>query len=124
MSKEKDDYKKIKYFLMGLNSYNRYLRRKLRLEVQEIFILNLCLQRQPKKLEIIKSVCDSVEADGVYTTNILKLAMYLSSLSKIPETELFVETATLQKLKPIGTLLAAVIPIIISAIELSKGITH
>jgi hypothetical protein len=126
MSKGKDDYKKIKYFLMGLNSYNRYLRRKLRLEVEDIrkIYSKFVFAETAEKQEIIKSVCESVEADGIYTTNILKLAMYLSSLSKIPETELFVETATLQKLKPIGALLAAVIPIIISAIELSEGITH
>lgn len=126
MSKEKDDYKKINYFLMGLNSYNRYLRRKLRLEVEDIrkIYCKFVFAGIAERREITKSVCECVEADGVYTTNTLKLAMYLSSLSKIPETELFVETATLQKLKPIGALLAAVIPKIISAIELSKGITH
>ena len=45
-------------------------------------------------------------------------ARYLSSLSKIPETELFVSEASVEKLKTIGVILAAVIPIIISVIEL------
>ena len=117
MSKQEDDYKKIKYFLMGLNSYNKYLRRKLRLEVKDFKKIHskFAYVETAEKREIIKSVCEAVEAGDR-----LKLARYLSSLSKIPETELFVSEAPIEKLKTIGTILAAVIPIIISAIELLK----
>jgi hypothetical protein len=123
MSKEKDDFEKIKYLLMGLNSYNKYLRRKLRLEIEEVkkIYSKFVFAEIAEKREIIKSVCESVEADDLNTTNILKLAKYLSTLSKIPETELFVETTPVQKLKLTGTILVAVIPIIISAIELFKS---
>jgi hypothetical protein len=123
MSKEKDDYEKVKYLLMGLNSYNKYLRRKLRLEIEEVkrIYSKFVFAEIAEKREIVKSVCESVETEDLNTTNILKLAKYLSTLSKIPETELFVETTPVQKLKLTGTILVAVIPIIISAIELFKS---
>jgi len=60
---EEDDYKKIKYFLMGLNSYNKYLRRKLRLEIKDIKKIHskFVYAKTTEKHEIIKSVRESVE---------------------------------------------------------------
>jgi hypothetical protein len=100
---------------MGLNSYNKYLRRILNLEIKDIkkIYSKFVYAETAEKREIIKSVCESVEAGDR-----LKLARYLSYLSKIPETELFVSEAPVEKLKTIGAILAAVIPIIISIIEL------
>jgi hypothetical protein len=121
-SKEKDDYKKVRYLLMGLNSYNKYLRRKLSLEIKDIekIYSKFVYAETTEKREIIQSVCESVEA-----ADRLKLARYLSFFSKIPETELFVSEALTERLKTIGTALAAVIPIIISAIDLYiKNIQH
>jgi len=93
---------------MGLNSYNR-------LEIKDIKKINskFVYADTTEKREIINRVCESIEA-----SDRLKIARYLSSLSKIPETELFVSEASLERLKIIGTILAATIPIIISAIEL------
>jgi hypothetical protein len=63
--------------------------------------------------EIIKSICHYLEEDR------LKLAIYLSKLYKIPDTEqFFIKESFMQKLKTIGAFLVAAIPIIISIIQL------
>ena len=81
---EEDDYKKIKYFLMGLNSYNKYLRRRLGLEIKDFekIYSKFVYVQTAEKQETIKSNCEFVEAGDR-----MKLARYLSSFSKIPETE-------------------------------------
>ena len=66
-----------------------------------------------KKDEIIKLMCYYLGEDR------LKLAIYLSTLYKVPETEQFlVKESYLQKLKTIGAFLVAAIPIVISIIQL------
>ena len=68
-----------------------------------------------EKNQIIKSVCESLEGDR------LGLARYLSNTYKVPEAEFFVEESIIQKMKPVGTFLAAIIPIIVSIIALVVG---
>jgi hypothetical protein len=118
VSKQEDDYKKIRYFLLGLNSYNKYLRRRLKFEINGIkkVYSKFLYADTAEKNKIINSLCESVEGNDR-----LRLARYLSTLSKIPETELFVGESQLQKFKTIGTFLAAAIPIIISLIGLLRG---
>jgi hypothetical protein len=118
LSKQEDDYEKIRYFLLGLNSYNKYLRRRLKFEVKDItkVYLKFLYADTAEKNKIINSLCESVESNDR-----LRLTRYLSTLSKIPETELFVGESQLQKFKTIGAFLAVVIPIIISIIGLLKG---
>ena len=65
---------------------------------------------------IIKSMCESLEADR------LKLARFLSTIFKVPESELFVKEQLLQKLKVVGTIVAAAVPIIISRIQIIPAI--
>jgi hypothetical protein len=66
-----------------------------------------------EKNQMIKSICESLEGDK------LKLARYLSSVYKVPETEFFAGESIVQKLKIVGTILASTIPIIISIISLT-----
>jgi hypothetical protein len=74
ISKEEDDYRKIKYLLMGLNSYNKYLRRKLGLEIKDIekIYSKFVYAETTEKQKIIKSVCESVEVGDR-----LKLAVFI-----------------------------------------------
>jgi hypothetical protein len=66
-----------------------------------------------KRNDIIRSICQYLGEDR------LKLATYLSTLYKVPETEQFlVKESYLQRLKTIGTFLVAAIPIVISIIQL------
>jgi hypothetical protein len=55
------------------------------------------------------------------------VARYLTTLSNVPESEIFIRESLAEKLKSIGTVLAAAIPIMISIVELfssSFRITH
>lgn len=98
----------------GLRSYNKYLRRRLKLEIKAYS--KFAYANTAEKNDMLQSVCESLES-----TDRLKLARYLSTLSKIPDTELFLIESPLEKLKIIGTFLAAAIPIVISVIQLIKG---
>jgi hypothetical protein len=111
---KEDNFEKTKYLFLALDSYNKYLRRNTKYGINAITkIHSLFLSSSPKeKGEIISSVCKSLDCDS------FKLAEYLSILSDIPDTELFIRESILQKLKPIGIFLAAAIPIIISLIPI------
>jgi hypothetical protein len=115
VSRQNDDYKKIRYFNYGLNSYNKYLRRRLKFEIGDIekAYSRFIYADTTEKQEITKSVCESLE-----DSDRLKLARYLATLSKIPEAELFVSASLLQKLKTIGAFLATAITLIVSIIPL------
>jgi hypothetical protein len=64
---------------------------------------------------MIKSICESLKGDR------LSLARYLSSVYQVPETEFFVDESIVQKLKTVGTILVAAIPIVISIIRAIQG---
>jgi hypothetical protein len=112
-----DDYKKVRYFKNGLDSYNKYLRRRLKFDIKDIkkVYSKFLYADTTEKQEITNSVCESLE-----DRDRLKVARYLSTLSKIPETELFVSESILQKLKTIGAFLAVAIPIVLSIITLTR----
>jgi hypothetical protein len=117
-STKENNFDKIKYLFLGLDSYNKYLRRNTKYEFNAITkIHSIFLSSSSKeKHEIISSVCKSLDGDS------FKLAEDLSRLSGIPNTELFVRESILQKLKSIGIFLAAAIPITISLIQFIFGI--
>jgi hypothetical protein len=62
--------------------------------------------------QLINAICDSLGG------NRLTLARFLSTIYEVPESELFVKEQLLQKLKVVGALLAAAIPIGISIVQL------
>jgi len=108
-----DELVKVKYLFYVLDSYNKYLQRKINFEIAEIkkiFSQFMCLEIDDLNL-IIKSVFESLEAEK------LKLARYLIDIGKISDKEnVFVHQSLIQKLKVIGIFLATAIPIIISVI--------
>jgi effector-binding domain-containing protein len=115
--RQDDDYKKIRYFNYGLNSYNTYLQRRLKFEIGDIekAYSRFIYADTTEKQEITNSVCESLEDNDR-----LKLARYLATISKIPEAELFVSVSLLQKLKTIGAFLATAITLIVSIIALYR----
>jgi hypothetical protein len=117
VSKHEGNSRKIRYFTLGLNSYNKYLRRHLHFEIKDIQkIYSKFIYADTKnKDEIVKSLCESMEADR------LQVARYLSALAEVSATELFVNESSVEKLKSIGAFVAVVIPIIISIIEIVRG---
>ena len=105
-----DKVEKMNYLFLLLSSYNKYLQRNLKIEINDIKkIYSIILSKETnQQIEIIESICASLEGDK------LKLARYLSSLQKIPDSEFYIKVSLFEQLKPIGAFLAAVITIIIS----------
>lgn len=116
--KEWDD-DKIKYLFLSLDSYNKYLLRKISFGIKSInkIYSDIIYADAKKKDEIIKSVCESLDGDR------LNLAIYLSKSYKVPDTEqFFIKESLAQKVRAFGAFLAAAVPIAISIIQLiSKG---
>jgi hypothetical protein len=114
---EEGDLDGMNYLLTSLDSYNKYLLRKLKFGIKNInkIYSNIMISSGAKKrYEIIKVVCQCLGEEDR-----LKLATYLSTLYKLPETEQFlVKESLVQKLKAIGAFLIAAIPIVISIIQL------
>jgi hypothetical protein len=112
-SENGDDGKKIRYFILGLNSYNEYLRRQYNSEINDIdkiYSIFVYANTEEKK-SITSQLLDNMKEDK------LELARHLSKRSQIPETEVFVKESLVQKLKVVGSLFAAAIPIVISRIQ-------
>jgi hypothetical protein len=113
-TRKEDEFDKANYISATLDSYNKYLRRRTLIEIKDIkrIYATFLAAEKKEKNQIIKSVCESLEGDR------LGLARYLSNVYKVPETEFFVAESNIQKLKPVGTFLAAAIPILVSIIAL------
>jgi hypothetical protein len=113
ISVKEDDLEKMKYLLLLLNSYDMYLKRRIKVGIDEKRIYSIILYKNAEeRSQIINSICDSLEGDK------LSLANYLSSIHKVPESEFYIQETFLQQLKPVGVILATAIPIIISAVAL------
>jgi hypothetical protein len=112
--KKGDDFQQTRYFSLVLNSYNKYLRRRSDIEIKDIkrIYASYLMADTKEKNEIIKLVCESLEGDS------LKLARFLSSVYKLPETDFFVGESIPHKLIMIGTIFASASPIIISLVSL------
>ena len=113
ISGKNDEVEKMKYLFLLLSSYNKYIQRNLRIQINDIKkIYSIILYKDTnQQIEIIESICASLEGDS------LKLARYLSSLQKIPDSEFYIKESLFQQLRIIGVFLAAAIPIIISIIQ-------
>jgi hypothetical protein len=113
-TRKDDEFEKANCLFSVLYSYNKYLRRRSKIEIKDIDrIYGIFLVADIKeKDQIIRSVCDSLDGDK------LKLARYLSSVYKNPESEIFAGESNVQKIRTVGTFLAVAIPIIISLISL------
>jgi hypothetical protein len=115
---QEENLDKIKYLVSCLDSYNKYLLRKIKFGIKNInkIYSDIIIHTDEKnKDEIIKLICQYLGEDK------LKLAIYLSTLYKVPESEqFFVKESLLQKLRPIGAFLLAAIPIVISIIQLTS----
>lgn len=115
-TKKEDEFEKSGYLFSVLDSYNKYLRRRSHIEIKEInrIYTSILLADTEEKNQMIKPICESLEQEG----DKLKLAKYLSSAYKVPETDFFANESIVQRLKVVGTFFAAAIPIIISIAQL------
>jgi hypothetical protein len=109
----KDYLEKMKYLRLLLASYNRFLKRRLRVGLDDTKIYSIILYKNDEeRSEIIKTICKKLEGDK------LDLAKYLSSIYGVPDSEFYTQETFLQRLKPIGIILATSIPILVSVVQL------
>jgi hypothetical protein len=117
-SRKEGDIDRIKYLFLSLDSYNKYLLRKIKFGIKNInkIYSDIIYADANKKDEIIKSISECLGGGDR-----LKLATHLSSFYKVPDTEqFFIRESLVQKLRTIGVFLVAAIPLVISIIQLIR----
>ena len=110
----KDEVEKIEFLIKGLNSYNSFLKRHIKLEINEIKKIYSKITTLPtnEKIETVNKIIQSFESGDT-----LEPVRYLSSL-KDSTTELFlVEEPLEQKIKLQVTYAAGIIPVILTVIQ-------
>lgn len=111
MAEEKDPIEKIKYFETGLNYYNVYLKRKLKLKINEVQLYSQLLSR-------------STEDRNNSLNSISKAFVGNDTLKPIAESSSFIQAPILareklqSKIKEVVIFLVAVVPVIITVAQL------
>jgi hypothetical protein len=128
MSNKKDEVEKMSYFMKGLDSYNSYLRRNLQLQINDLKriyskIMTVSPQhRNDLMVKISKFFIDNnLEIDAL--SPLTELQMEIAKLLKTPISEQFLTKQPLfDKIKDLSTLVATIIPLAISIVELYVGL--
>ena len=126
---EEDVFKQMYYFNLGLQEYNKYLKKRLKHQIKDLdkIFSKVSLLDNVAKTEVINSLTNRFGSE----TDKLKPLKYISSelmpmepMPMKPEDigSLLVQESLLSKLKAVGTFLAAVIPIVIAALALLHGL--
>jgi len=115
---KKDIFKQMYYFGLGLQEYDKYLKRHLKHQIKNIdkIFSKASLLDNHARTEVISSLCNSFKTEN----DKLKPIKYISlELMKSEDIEIFLIPESLKsKLKVVGAFLAASIPIVISIITL------
>ena len=109
-----DEVEKMEYLIKGLNSYNSFLKRHIKLEINEIKKIYSKITTLPskEKMDTVNRIIQSFESGDT-----LEPVRYLSSL-KDNKTELFLTEEPLeQKIKLQVTYAAGIIPVILTIIQ-------
>jgi hypothetical protein len=116
MNETENQLEKMKYFRLALKSYDKYLKRLTGFRINSIdrACSRFILSDIEGKNVILESVCSSVQHDKI------ELSRYLSKLTNVPEAEILAEETLKPKLKSIGAVLAVIVPVTISTIELIR----
>ena len=109
-----DEVEKMEYLIKGLNSYNSFLKRHIKLEINEIKKIYSKITTLPskEKRDTVNGIIQSFESGDT-----LEPVRYLSSL-KDNKTELFLTEEPLeQKIKLQVTYAAGIIPVILTIVQ-------
>ena len=114
IQRRKDEVGKMRYLTRGLNSYNKYLKRSMNLQMSNLTNIysKISTAPQEERKKIIESLSDSLEKGN----NTLEPVRYLLAISKVPEEEFLTEQPLKQKIKEGYTLLIPVFTIIVTLI--------
>jgi hypothetical protein len=122
----KDEVEKMRYFVMGLNSYNSYLRRQIKLEISDLKKIYSRIASSPTsaKDEVINRVCKVFQKDMFeFEDYTLEPVRSLYKFLNIPDSQIFLtEEPLVNKLKNYGAFAVVAIPVLLNVLK-AIGIT-
>ena len=99
--------------MVGLNSYNNFLKRNLKLQFDDVMVCSKIISSSEKN-QLLSLITASFKDNDK-----LKPVGCLSNIIKLPDTEQFlVEKRLEDKIKDVVTILTAIIPVVISIVQL------
>jgi hypothetical protein len=117
--KKQNEADKMKYLIKGINSYNKYIKRWMNLQMSELTKIysKISSSSQDERAEIIESLSSSIDqgSDNLETMKILL------SLSKLTEEQFLVEQPVREKIKDLYTLLLPLLTIVVTLITTYVG---
>jgi hypothetical protein len=127
IEERKDEVERMKYFVLGLNSYNSYLRRQIKLEIGDLKGIYSQVASSPAtvKDEVIKRVCKVFEKDTFeFEDYTLEPVRVISSFLKVSGTQTFLTQESLfNKLRNYAGFAIVAIPVLLSVLKAFKVIT-
>lgn len=120
MQDAKNEIDEMRYFVMGLNSYNLYLRRQIKLEIKDLnqAYSKIATIGEEQKNNIVGKFASFFLYDRNVEENTLFPLREISMLLEKPQTELLAQQQLKNKLKEWGAAAAIIIPLIIQIIAL------
>jgi hypothetical protein len=113
VERKKDGVEKIRYLIIALNSYNKFLKRNLGLEFDNARVCSRIVSSNDKN-QTLNSVVTSFK-----TNDKLNPINCLSSIGNLPSAEQFLTQKQLStRIKDMATFLAAVVPVMITILQL------
>lgn len=94
ISEKKDDFDKMKYLALLLSSYNKYLEKNLKMEINDMKKIYSVILWKDKEIknQIIKKICESLDYDK------FGLANCLFSIYNAPDSEFYIKESIFHKL--------------------------
>jgi hypothetical protein len=116
LSQNADKAEKIDYIIMALNSYNKYLKRKIKLQISNINNIYSKIIADPliDESEFIKSLSTAFQSDD----NLQPTRTILNFLDIQNSQEVLTKEPLWEKVKEWGAFLVAIIPVAISIVQL------
>jgi hypothetical protein len=115
-----DEVEKMKYFVMGLNSYNLYLRRNVTLEINDLkkIFSQIATSRLEVKDDVINRVCRVFKDKCEFKDSTLEPVRIISSfLDKSDPQSFLTRESLLSKLKNYASFAIVAIPVLLSVIK-------
>jgi hypothetical protein len=111
VEKKKDEVSKIYYLILGLNSYNKFLKRNLKLQFDDAMVCSKIISSSEKN-KSLNLITESFKDSD-------KLISCLFNVVKLSDKDQFLVKKRLgDKIKDTVTILTAIIPIVISIVQL------
>jgi hypothetical protein len=112
---KENEVKRIKHLFVGINSYRKFLRNRLDLDIDSVKVYPKITALVPEERnELIKSVYEAFSEDK----DKLKPIVCLKTFLNLPAQEVLVKEHTRDKIKQLSLLLIPIITVIISVIKL------